>query len=96
MLLHPIQGVSNNRNIQPLILPTKRPPFEPPLIVSFFGDVYPSWARYLAADWKSSKQFCLLAKIPPKNREKPINSFRTHADFGSQHNARRYKKHVLG
>lgn len=29
--------------------------------------------RYLAAHWKSSKQFCLLAKIPPSKETKQIS-----------------------
>lgn len=67
------------RAIKKQFSPTKRPPLEPPLIVSLLGDVYPSLMRYSAACWKSSKQFCLLAKIPPRRHQN--NSSRTNRKF---------------
>lgn len=52
------------------VVPTSRPPLEPPLIVSLLGEVYPSFIRYSAAHWKSVKQFCLFANIPPGEQDK--------------------------
>ena len=44
--------------------PTKRPPFEPPLMASFLVHVYLLSTRYSAAAMKSSNPFCLLSNLP--------------------------------
>lgn len=50
-------------------LPTNSPPLEAPLIAMRLAVVYFSWIRYSAAHWKSSKQFCLFASVPPSNAQ---------------------------
>ena len=51
--------------------PTSRPPLDPPQTASWALLVQPSAMSFSAAAWKSSKTFCLLARIPARCQSSP-------------------------
>src|SRR4051812_45069763 len=53
--------------------PTKRPPFEPPLITNFSLLVYLFSIKYSAAAMKSSNTFCFFSLVPALCHSSPYS-----------------------
>ena len=54
--------------------PTSRPPFEPPMMPSFAGEVYFSLTRYSATAMKSSNTFCFFSRLPALCHASPYSA----------------------
>src|SRR5258706_186219 len=54
--------------------PTSSPPFDPPMIPSFAGDVYFSFTRYSATAMKSSNTFCFFSRLPALCHASPYSA----------------------